>query len=166
MGLRLEKGEDMGAVFRWIRELWLGRKILGQTTERPTGVIAIGTHALFTVTGGRILIKQMLGEFTIGAAAGATLLRLQSDPTVGTTRALCADLDVASYALGDLLGITGVNTDDLLPPATGGAVEAQLVGVIVQEGTIDYVAGANNVGSVAWTLKWIPIDDGAAVAAA
>lgn len=154
----------MGAIFRWIRELWLGRKLLGQTVERATAVIAIGTATLFTVSGGRIVVTQILGEITTGMQAIATTLRLQADPTLGTTRNICADLDVNAYAAGDLLGITGVNTDAMQPPATGGALEAQTMGVIVQEGTIDLVAGANNTGSVKWTLKYIPLDDGATVA--
>ena len=154
----------MGAIFRWIRELWLGRKLLGQTVERATAVIAIGTAPLFTVSGGRIVVTQILGEITVVMQAIATTLRLQADPTLGTTRNLCADLDVNAYAAGDLLGITGINTDAMQPPATGGALEAQTMGVIVQEGTIDLVAGANNTGSVKWTLKYIPLDDGATVA--
>jgi hypothetical protein len=156
----------MGAIFRWIRELWLGRKLLGQTVERATAVIAIGTHHLFTVTGGRIVVTQILGEITTGMQAIATTLQLQSDPDTGTTRALCVALDVNAYAEGDLLGITGINTDTMIPPATAGSIEAQLVGVIVQEGTIDLIAGANNTGSVKWILKYIPLDDGAVVTAA
>jgi len=156
----------MGAWFRWIREIWLGRKLLGQTVERATEVIGIGTAPIFTVTGGRIVVTQILGEITIIMQNIVTTLRLQSDPTAGTTRDICADLDVDLYAAGDLLGITGVTADAMIPPLTGGVVEAQTMGVIVQEGTIDLVAGANNTGSVKWTLKYIPLDDGASVAVA
>jgi hypothetical protein len=156
----------MGAVFRWIREMYEGRRLLGQSVARATATIALGTTNLFTVTGGRIIVTLILGELTIAMGAGATNIRLQADPTTGTTRNMCANLNVASYALGDLLGITGVNTDAMIPPATGGALEAQTMGVIVQEGTIDLVSDAVNAGSVAWTLKYIPIDAGAVVTAA
>lgn len=156
----------MGAVFRWIRELWLGRRALGQTTERATAVITAVTQNLFTITGGRILVTQILGEITTAIQVLATNVYLQADPATGTTRQMCAALNISGYAEGDLLGITGINTDAMIPPASSGVIEGQTFGVIVQEGTIDLVSDAAPTGSVKWTLKWLPIDSGAAVAAA
>ncbi len=157
----------MGAIFRWIRDLWLGKRGLGQTTERPTAVLTIATVPLFTVSGGRIKVTQIIGEITTVMENIAIVVSLQSNPTTGTTRALCANLDIDTYADGDLLGITGITVDAMIPAATGGAIEAQTQGVIVQEGTIDIIsAAAPAAGSIKWTLKWIPIDEGAAVAAA
>jgi len=140
--------------------------MLGVTTERATAVLTNATVALFTVAGGRIKVTQIIGEITTVMENIAIVVSLQSDPTTGTTRAICANLDIDTYAEGDLLGITGINTDAMLPPATGGAVEAQTMGVIVQEGTIDVICGAAPTGSIKWTLKWIPIDEGASVIAA
>jgi hypothetical protein len=156
----------MGAIFRWIRDIWLGRRQLGQTTERATAVVTAATVPLFTVSGGRIKVTQILGEVTTVMQALATNVRLSANPTTGTTRNMCANLNIASYAAGDLLGITGVNTDPMLPPATSGVLEAQTFGVIVQEGTIDLISDAAPTGSIKWTLKWVPIDEGAAVVAA
>ena len=156
----------MGAWFRWLRDLWLGKRMLGVTTERATAVLTNATVALFTVAGGRIKVTQIIGEITTVMENIAIVVSLQSNPTTGTTRAICANLDIDTYAEGDLLGITGINTDAMLPPATGGAVEAQTMGVIVQEGTIDVICGAAPTGSIKWTLKWIPIDEGASVIAA
>lgn len=155
----------MGAVFRWVRELWQGKRALGQNVERATAVIAIGATPLFTVAGGRVVITQLVGEITVIMQAIATTLRLVATPTAGTPSNLCADLNVLSYAVGDLLGISGIATDAMLPPATGGAIEAQTLGVVVKAGTIGLQAGANNTGSVRWTLKYIPFDDGATVVA-
>ena len=154
----------MGAWFRWIKELWQGKRQLGQTVERATAVVTAVTRNLFTVSGGRIVVTQILGEVTTVMQALATNVRLSADPTTGTTRNLCANLNIASYAEGDLLGITGINTDAMIPPATGGALEAQTVGVIVQEGTIDLISDAAPTGSIKWTLKYIPLDPGASVA--
>lgn len=156
----------MGAWFRWIRDLWLGRRLLGQTVERATAVVTAATVPLFTVSGGRILVTQILGEVTTVIQALATNARLSANPTDGTTRNLCANLNIASYAAGDLLGITGINTDPMIPPATAGALEAQTVPVIVQEGTIDIISDAAPTGSIKWTLKYIPLDVGASVIAA
>jgi len=156
----------MGAWFRWLREIYLGRRALGQTTERATAAITAATVSLFTISGGRILVTQILGEITVGIQVLATNIRLQANPTTGTTRNMCANLNISGYAAGDLLGITGINTDPMIPPASSGVLEAQTMGVIVQEGTIDLVSDAAPTGSVKWTLKWLPLDSGAAVAAA
>jgi len=155
----------MGAIFRWIRDLWLGRRQLGQTVERAAATMTGVTYSLFTVSGGRILVTQILGEVEV-SPVGAVTISLQADPTDGTTRAMCAGLLVTAYAIGDLLGITGVNTDAMIPPAASGVVEAQTMGVIIQEGTIDLLNDILDAGSIKWTLKWVPIDEGASVAAA
>ncbi|MDD4986715.1 MAG: hypothetical protein PHQ43_13220 [Dehalococcoidales bacterium] len=156
----------MGAWFRWLKELWLGYKQAGQNVERATAVIALGTTHLFNIVGGRVLMTQIVDEITIVMQGIATTLRLSSDPTLGTTRNICQDLDVNAYAVNDLLGITGINTDAMLPPATGGSIEGQTVPVVLKAGTLDLIAGAANTGSVRWTLKYIPIDAGAVVQAA
>ena len=157
----------MGAWFRWIRDLWLGRRQLGQTTERATETLIANTHDIFTITGGRILVTQILGQFTI-ACATASSIQLIANPAVllGTTRNMCALLLVNGFQVGDLLGITGVNTDAMIPPAPSGVVEGQTMGVIVQIGAIQLLCNLIGPGSIRWTLKWIPIDTGAAVAAA
>jgi len=156
----------MGAIFRLVRELWLGRKQLGQTVERATAVITAATVPIFTVSGGRIVVKQIIGEITTVIQVLATNVRLNAVPTLGTARNLSANLNISGYAAGDLLGITGINTDAMIPPASGGALEEQTMGVIVQEGVINLISDAAPTGSVKWTLKWVPLDDGAAVAAA
>jgi len=156
----------MGAWFRWIREIYLGRRALGQTTERATEALIADTHDIFTITGGRILVTQILGEVT-AAVITASSIRLIATPTTGTLRNMCANLLVNTYAIGDLLGITGVNTDAMLPPARSASVEAQTMGVIVQIGAIRLICDVAGVtAGIRWTLKWIPFDAGAAVAAA
>jgi len=113
----------MGAVFRWIRELWLGRRQLGQTVERATAVITTpAAMDLFTISGGRILVTQILGEITTVIENIAANVYLQADPTTGTTRNMCAALNIQAYAEGDLLDITGVNTDPMIPPASSGVI--------------------------------------------
>ena len=156
----------MGAWFRWLREIYLGRRALGQTTERAAEALIGDTHNIFVISGGRILVTQILGEVTAPVVT-ASSIQLIATPTAGTLRAMCALLLVDTYAIGDLLGITGVNTDAMIPPARSATVEGQTFGVLVQIGAIRLLC--NLVGATAgirWTLKWIPFDTGAAVAAA
>ena len=157
----------MGAWFRWLRDLWLGRRGLGQTTERATAILTAATVPIFTVTGGRIKVTQIIGEITVGMQVLLCNVSLSATPTSGTARAMCAITNISGYAIGDLLGIDGINTSALLPPASSGVVEAQTMGVIVQEGVINVISSAApDPGSIKWTLKWLPIDDGATVVAA
>ncbi|MDD5510528.1 MAG: hypothetical protein PHI12_06955 [Dehalococcoidales bacterium] len=149
--------------FRWLHDLWLGRRMLGQITERLTALPISGN--LFTVAGGKIIVYSIVGTITAACDANATATSLVATPTVGTAAAMCTPTNIASYALGDILGITGIPTDALLPAATGGAIPAQTVGVVVQPGTIDMlVAVAGQVtGRVRWTLHWMPLDTAASV---
>jgi len=156
----------MGVWFRWLREIWLGRRALGQTTERAAEELIADTHDIFTITGGRILVTQILGQVT-AAVVTASSIRLIATPTAGTLRNMCANLLVNTYAIGDLLGITGVNTDAMIPPASSATVEGQTFGVIVPIGAIRLICDvAGATAGIRWTLKWIPFDTGAAVAAA
>ncbi len=152
--------------FRWLQSLYLGKRIYGQTTERVTALPATGS--LFTVSGGKICVTSIVGTLTAACDANATVTSLNANPTVGTTVAMCLGTNIASYAIGDVLGITGIPTDALLPAATGGGIPAQTVFWIVQAGTIDMaIAVAGQVtGRVRWTLKWFPFDAAASVAPA
>jgi len=155
----------MGSLFRWVRDLWLGRRGLGQTTIRTTSVLTGAAYDLFTISGGRILVTQIIGEFTV-AVVNAVTISLLATPTIGTARQICTGLLTTGYAIGDLLGITGVNTDPMLPPASSSVIEGQTFGVMVSEGVISLANNLADVGSIQWTLKWIPIDNAAAVVVA
>ena len=155
----------MGAWFRWLKEIYEGKKALGQSTVRGTSAQTGVTYDLFTISGGRIMVTQIIGEITV-AVVGALTISLLATPTTGTARAMCAGLLTTGYAIGDLFGITGVNTDAMLPPASSSVVEAQTMGVMVSEGVISLVNDIVDVGAIQWTLKWIPIDNAAAVVAA
>ncbi|MCR4332276.1 MAG: hypothetical protein NUV34_06170, partial [Sulfuricaulis sp.] len=126
--------------FRFIREVWEGKRSLGPVVEFAAALPATGT--LFTVAGGRIVVTSIVGEITVVMDANATALKLVATPTSGTATDMCTATDVASYAAGDLLSITGDPVDPLLPVASAGIVMAQQVGVVVKAGTIDMDLGA------------------------
>lgn len=153
--------------FRWIRDLWLGKRLLGQFVERATEVINNGNTTVFTVSGGRVIVTSIVGEITGLMGGGATNINLRAVPTVGTPQdmSLNAGLNIANYAQGDLLGITGVPTDAMIPAVSGGTIPAQTIGVVVKAGIIRLVSSAANAGLCRWTLHYIPLDAGATVVA-
>lgn len=139
---------------------------LGITVQRATAVLpATAYGALFTVTGGRIIVTGLVGEFTVAGSATATNLKVTATPTTGTAVDIAANVAVASKEVGTLLGITGVFAT-AVTAANAGATTMPTNGVVVPIGTLGVTTSATNTGSVKWTLTYILLDDGASVAAA
>lgn len=123
------------------------------------------TGALFTITGGRILVLAIVGEVTVVLGATATNAKILSTPTTGTAVDLCAVAAIASKEAGALFGITGTFGDAMVV-ANAGATVLPDRPIVVPIGAIGLNTSANNTGSVKWTLRWLPLDSAAAVVAA
>jgi hypothetical protein len=139
---------------------------LGLKVDRATATLPqTAASALFTVSGGRVAITQIIGQVTTAIQNQANNTKLIANPTTGTDVDICAVLSIANDEVGCLYGITGLNSDAMIG-INAGALPAQTRDVIVNVGTIDLDCAANNTGSVKWTLFYYPIDSGAAVVAA
>jgi hypothetical protein len=138
-----------------IRRLDRAADTLPQTTQ----------EALFTITGGRILVYQIIGEVTTVIQTQTDNAQLVFNHATAADVDLCADLDITADAVGTLYGITGTFADAML---SGFALPATTLPapLILSEGSIDFDCSANNTGAVAWTLFWAPLDDGTYVATA
>lgn len=133
-------------------------------TERATDTLPqTTTEDLFTITGGRILVVQILGEVTTAIQNQANNTKLTLDVASGTDVDLCAVLNIANDEVGTLYGTTGVFGDAML--GAGQALQGPRP-FICKPGAIELNCAASNTGSVKWTLFWIPLDAGAYVAAA
>ena len=124
------------------------------------------TTALFTISGGRILLTHLEGEVT-GAAVGAvnSNTKFVSNPTVGADLDLCAVLDIISDILGSIYTITGTLADALQGGLGGGSVGMDRP-IVLPEGTIDLSSSADaGVGGALgkFELRYVPFDDGAQV---
>lgn len=139
----------------------------GFLVERATAALPASTTAnLFTITGGRVIVKGLIGEVTTAIQAQANAVKVVYDPTAaGATQDLSATLDVNGHAVGTLYGITGIPAD---------AMKSSLLfmkndldsGLLLQAGAIALTTAASNTGSVRWSLFYVPIDSGVIVAAA
>lgn len=139
---------------------------LGFQTDRATAALPQTTQsAIFTVTVGRIAVFGLIGEVTTVIQTQANNLSVVANPTTGTDVALCAVLNVSADEVGTLYGITGVFSDAMVGANAGATILCDRP-IVVPIGTIDLLASASNTGSVKWKLLWLPIDDGATVAAA
>ena len=118
------------------------------------------TEDLFTVVGGRVLLKQIIGEVTtqIGNVANAT--KLEHNPDDASAGDMCGTVDIDNDDVGTVYGITGTvgtamqkSTDVLL---------AQASPQILKAGAIEITcAGSSVSGGIKWTVVYVPIDDGA-----
>jgi len=118
--------------------------------------------AKFTISGGKVLICDIIGEVTTVIQAQANNMKLISNPTVGADVDLCAVLDINAAAVGSTFHITGTLSDAMVKKVSG-AGESQASPIEVSAGTIDLSCSASSTGAIKWVLFYIPIDAGAKV---
>lgn len=145
-----------------VRQIGLGVKVDRATATLP----ATTTGSLFTVAGGKVLITSLVGTVTTTIQTQANAIKLVATPSgSGAVNDLTATVESSALAAGGLLAPTGL-AGDALVKSTGGGVSNLRNPVVVAPGTIGLNTAATNTGSVAWTLTYIPLDDGASVVAA
>lgn len=129
---------------------------------------ATTTAALFTITGGRVLITSLVGEVTTVIQTQANNTKLQFDPTdTGATQDLCAVLDITADAVGTMYSITGTPATALQDSLNFVSPDKMLArGLVLKPGSILLNCAATNTGAAKWSLTYVPLDEGASVAAA
>jgi hypothetical protein len=147
---------NSGAAFR--------KALFGLRVEKSTGTLAATTIPLFTVAGGKVIVTSIVGEVTT-AITVANSYKLQHNPTTGTTKDLVAATDIGTTdtPAGNLLGFQGLTGDSIL---TGpGAVPTLKQPVVLTAGVIESVSAGTD-GVILWVVTYVPLDDGASIAAA
>lgn len=143
--------------------------ILGMRVDRATALIGV-TQTLFTVTGGRIALLYLLGEFT-AAATEATTLYINCNATgsaVDTVLSVNPGSSLAAAVVESKLTLpAAVASSITLSTGQGAAVLNAAPVYVVSAGIIQAVIGTGNTtGYVKWSLFYAPVDSGAYVTAA
>lgn len=148
----ITQGEDYRALY------------FGERESKSTGTLANSTISLFTVSGGRVALTSIYGVVDT-AVTVANTYKLQHNPTSGTTVDLVAERDIGTTdtAAGELLGFTGEAAGAVL--SIGGAVETLRAPIVLAAGDIESVSTGTD-GEITWVVTWVPLDDGASMAAA
>jgi hypothetical protein len=135
----------------------------GMSANRAAAVLpATGNQTIFNVTGGRVLLLGLVGEVTTVMSATVTNLKVTSVSTVGSIATdICANALVTSLAVGNLFAPSAVGS-----AAQIGSAVSQNNELYVQPGVIRITTDATNTGAMRWQALWMPIDPGAALAAA
>ncbi len=151
-----------------VRTLALGIRVRRAAAQLPQGP-AVGD--LFTVTGGRICLVQLIGEYTVAADADASTLIAQYLGALAA--AAVTPLSIVSGALA-----SAPKTSHLwLPASAASALSSELTGFACQiprlrnvlppgKVQVDPSATTQHVARVQWDLYYIPVDVGAKVVAA
>ncbi|RPE34921.1 hypothetical protein [Kitasatospora cineracea] len=142
--------------------------LVGAKVDRATATLPQTTQAaIFTVSGGRVLVTGLVGEVTTATGATATNLKVTSNPTTGTDVDLAANTAVTSKEIGSLITLPGTSGSALVVKNGGGGGQLPAHNpYVVPIGTIDLVTDASDTGSVKWSITYIPLDNGASVTAA
>ena len=143
----------------------LRKLMLGQKVERATSNMTTGLE-LFTVSEGNCLVTLMMGEVTTLIGSESVDFDIVADPTTGTSTDIAATLAVDADEAGTLYCVNGVAATALVAGSSG-SVAGPLQPFIVAPGAIEITVtddGAHT-GSVAWTLFYIPLEDGAYITA-
>jgi hypothetical protein len=151
------------------------KAVLGKVVSKAYTPLVVETKTLFTVSG-LVLITSIVGQVTT-AITVANTVKLQANPTTGTTQDIFAatDLGTTDTPAGDLIGITGAAADGPLlgigavaawgTKATLAAGDAGK-GLFVAAGTIEQVTATGADGGITWYLTYVPIADAATIVAA
>lgn len=145
---------------------------LGVRVDRATATLPQSTDgAIFTVSGGRVIVTSLVGQVTTVIGTGTTPdLKIKFNPTAtGSDFDLCTAVSISADAVGQSYYIAG----DVASPGAllvGGAVgQANPVfpkPLLLPAGDIEIDIDESVTGSVRWTCTYIPLDDGASVVAA
>lgn len=141
----------------------------GILVSRATNTLpATATGNIFVVSGGRILVRGLVGEVTTAVQNQACTLAIGTAPTVGTG---------STTALGTASSIINAPIGTHVSANPGGAASTDLstqAGVLIggsalfvaNIGNITITTSATNTGSLKWDLLYVPLDIGAQVVAA
>jgi hypothetical protein len=142
--------------------------ILGKSVDRAAALQpATGQAAIFTVSGGKILVTSLIGEVVVATPATTNTLKVTGNPTSGTDVDWTTATSTASKEVGAIISLPVTAGGALVVANAGGGNAAFAAGFVGQVGTIDLVTtGTAATGTIKWTLTYVPLDAGATVAAA
>ena len=143
----------------------------GFQTNRAAAVVptvAQSPQTIFTVAGGKILVKALIGEITTVFDATVYTLKVTASPTGGTPTDLSAALTMTSFAAGVhvTLGATvgAALTHD--STALAGFLFPMPQALLVNVGALTLTGSATQTGAMKWSLYWVALDPAASVVAA
>jgi hypothetical protein len=144
------------------------KALLGLKVSRATANLPQTTQAaIFTVSGGRVVVTGLVGTVTTAIQNQACTLKVTGNPTAGTDVDIAAaSASIAAKEVGGTATLPATLGAQLVVSNAGGAVMPIGSGVVLNPGTLDIVTSASNTGQMKWDITYVPLDDGASITAA
>lgn len=148
---------------------------LGILVNKASAILpATGLQTLFTVSGGRVLVKLLIGEVTVVFDGTANSLNVVHDPDVGAVGDLNAATVCTSDIAGTLYSVVGIQAALMGTQKEGGTevpthvlATAPFAGFVLPAGVTKLQTTATDTtGATKWSMCYVPIDNGATVTAA
>jgi hypothetical protein len=139
-----------------LRQMMFGMRALKAAT-------ANGTAVYFRVYTGLVAVTAVIGKVTV-EAVGATTLVVTHVPTAGATIPVAASLDIDPATVGSYINLPLLGTSAALYNASTAGL-SQTAKMFLPVGAMTFTFGAAS-GTASWTVFYVPIEDGAYVAAA
>jgi hypothetical protein len=138
----------------------LGTKVSTSSKTVPQNAAS----ALFTVSGGRVVVLGIVGEVTTVIGGTTPNAKLVANPTTGTDSDITSAVAITSDPVGNLYGVATVGGALVVLESVAPLNQTPFV---VKAGTIDLnVSAADATGAIKWDLFYVPLDPGASVTAA
>ena len=141
------------------------RKVVnGLMVEKPAvAITAISSKSLFNVVGGRVIVKTILGEVTTDFEAKANACKFVHTPTGGAAVDLSAAVECNGDVAGTMYGITGLPATAM--SVTIGTAVNSAYDIVLKPGVIGFNTAADATGALKASVVYVPLDDGAYIAA-
>jgi hypothetical protein len=138
-------------------------------SQGPVILPATTTGQIFRVTGGRVLIRALVGEVTTAASATVTTIKVTSkklsnaNVAVGTAVDVAAAVAITSAEVGSLYFVEGDGTAGVVSTAGAAFIGTNSGLWIAPQGEIYLTTSATNTGVMKWDCWYQPLDAGAVV---
>src|SRR6185312_12324483 len=139
------------------------QNLYGTRVDRATATLPASTSGNLFAVSGRVLLTTIVGQVTTAIQAQANAIKLEAFLTAAAAATdLCATAESNGQGVGKLFGITGA----VATAGVFGYGVPQTNEIIINgPGFIRLNTAATNTGSMAWSITFIPLDDGATVTA-
>lgn len=126
--------------------------------DKPAAALpATAAQDIFTVRGGRVLVKALIGEVTTVVQAQLNNLQVEAAPTTGTAVDIATDVDINADEVGTLYAVEGDGTA-LVAVSSGYAQAAQGNGFVLSPGKVRIRTSATSTGATKWSIYYLPLD--------
>lgn len=151
--------------------------ILGVTVRKSaTALVLNSANALFTITGGPVVVTSLFGVVTTAIPNTASLTaKFTFTPTGGSIADLTAATAIDNDALGNIYGWSYPDGDELVSQLSFAGTEVPSVNfapillppAVLPAGAITFTVSNHTVtpGAAKWYITYVPMDAGTVVTA-